>query len=381
MSEGGQQPLPITVVVPTRNASRYVERCMRAIRWNRPAELIVVDGNSGDDTVALAEPYADRIVQDGGRGVAAARQLGASLATEPLVAFIDSDVSLLDGSLERMADERERRGLGAIQAALHSVGSGDYWSEQLAAHHNGGRIRHWFGVSACLLDRDLIQMLQFDERFVSGEDVDMRMRLARVGVPLGVSEEVTALHYYPPGFEFAKDQWLADGEGLGRLLRRHGSSGLRAAILPFGSAVLGILRGLGVGIGSWPYYTGHAVGNWIGLLRGLTDRRIALHGPGRRALIGSAMLAAIVAPLVGLAVLAAGIYGVIALAASSYDGSAATAYLTLGLIGTYLLVQILGHRAPERVRLWMAEIAGLTNLLAILAMILLCVRLAGTVGL
>ena len=55
MSEArGAQP-SIAVIVPNRNDSRYLTRCLRSVLDQRapPDELIVVDDQSADDSVAL----------------------------------------------------------------------------------------------------------------------------------------------------------------------------------------------------------------------------------------------------------------------------------------------------------------------------------------
>src|SRR3972149_1801976 len=49
--------------------------------------------------VETARPYADVIVSDEGRGLPAARSIGARTATTPLVALVDADVILPAGSL------------------------------------------------------------------------------------------------------------------------------------------------------------------------------------------------------------------------------------------------------------------------------------------
>jgi glycosyltransferase involved in cell wall biosynthesis len=114
--------LPITVVVPARNASQWVEQCLTSVRANRPAELIVVDGRSTDDTVEIAQRFADAVLSDEGGGVAFARQMGAEAAKEPYVAFVDVDIELGENSLADLLSELTERRLEAIQAQLRSVG-------------------------------------------------------------------------------------------------------------------------------------------------------------------------------------------------------------------------------------------------------------------
>ena len=277
----------ISAVVPARNAEHWIESCVSAIRANHPAEIILVDGGSTDRTVELARPWVDKVIDDGGTGVAAARMMGVASATQPWVALVDADVVLPPNALRDLDQERRDRHLVALQAGLHSVGAGDYWSRSLADHHNQGQSKQWFGVCASLVSRDVLLANPLDGDLRSGEDIDLRIRLMTAGFPVGVSENMIGQHRFAHGFAFAGNQWLADGAGLGRMVRKHGRAALvNAMIIPFAAAALGLVRGMRQAMRPWPYFAGFAVGNYIGLWRGLTDRDVRAPGPVRRLLVG-----------------------------------------------------------------------------------------------
>ncbi len=71
------------------------------------------------------------------------------------------------------------------------------------------------------------------------------------------------------------------------MVRKHGRAALVSAmIIPFAAAALGLVRGARQAMRPWPYFAGFAVGNYIGLWRGLIDRRVPAPGPARRLLVG-----------------------------------------------------------------------------------------------
>lgn len=339
--------LPISVVVPTRNAANWVESCLVALRAADPAEIIVVDGSSTDGTTGIAGRLADRIVDDKGRGVAAARQLGVTMASQEWVMLVDADVVVEPDTLARLLAETQSRDLDGLQAGLRSVGEGDYWSEALAEHHNGGHVRNWFGVCATLVRRDLLLRHPLDEAFRSGEDVDLRLRLESAGEPIGVSEDVVVRHRFARGFDYARAQFIADGAGLGRLVRRHGPTAVPRALLPFGAALLGIL-GLVIGRGRLvPYWLALAVYNGLGIVEGLTDTHVtASPNPGQnRAEAGEVPARLVVFDLAaGLAVMsallgleAAGILpGLGRVVRTSAVPAALTAVVAIGLVAAEL---------------------------------------------
>lgn len=84
-------PPPLSVVVPTRNSARTLERCLQAVRRQTLAvELIVVDNHSTDDTAMIAAAYAD-LVEVAGPERSAQRNRGARLARGRYLLFLDSD--------------------------------------------------------------------------------------------------------------------------------------------------------------------------------------------------------------------------------------------------------------------------------------------------
>ena len=136
--------------------------------------------------VAIARECGATVISDEGRGLPAARMLGARSATGEVVALIDADVVLPPESLRGLLAEFESGGYDGLQFGLASEADGPgYWGAALAWHHNHSRVRSWFGVSATLMRRDVLLAVGFDDDFRSGEDVELRIRLEQAGYRLG----------------------------------------------------------------------------------------------------------------------------------------------------------------------------------------------------
>lgn len=371
--------LRISAVVPARNAEAWIESCVRSIRANGPAEVILVDGGSTDRTVERALPWVDRVIDDGGTGVAAARMMGAASASQPWIAFVDADVVLPPTALRELDQERCDRRLVALQAGLHSVGEGDYWSQSLADHHNRGRSRQWFGVCASLIARDVLLTHPLDADLRSGEDIDLRIRLARAGFPVGVSETMIGQHRFATGFSFAGKQWLADGAGLGRMVRKHGRSALVSAMIPFAAAGLGMARGIRETLRPWPYFAGFAMGNYIGLWRGLADRSVPARAPGRRLLVTGMVAWLLALPVVLAFAVAALAVLMISLGHAAYQGR--LLLVTLGIVAVAIPFEVVRGAGNSRFSAIARQVAPLTTVAMLLALIFSAVRLAKVVGL
>jgi glycosyltransferase involved in cell wall biosynthesis len=86
----------ISVIIPTYNEEKGVERTLRSIsnqtlpRSNY--EIIVVDGYSKDKTWEIASKYADKVILQKGKGVGGARNDGAEIANGRIIVHTDADV-------------------------------------------------------------------------------------------------------------------------------------------------------------------------------------------------------------------------------------------------------------------------------------------------
>src|SRR5262245_1010403 len=104
--------IKISIVLPVFNGGLAFGRSLAATQRAREhcrdlaeTELIVVDDGSTDDSAARAHTAGARVLAtSGGRGPAAARNLGARAATGDVIFFVDADVALHADALHCAAD-------------------------------------------------------------------------------------------------------------------------------------------------------------------------------------------------------------------------------------------------------------------------------------
>ncbi len=259
--------LKVSVVVPARNAAAWLGECLESIHSQHPHEIIVIDGCSTDDTAEIARSFGARVISDEGNGLPAARMLGARTAESDVIALIDADVVLPPGSLGRLLAEFEAGAYDGLQFGLASESDGPgYWGKALAWHHNHSRVRTWFGVCATLMRRDVLLSVGFDDNFRSGEDIELRIRLDEAGYRIGVSDSTLVRHRFDDTFDAAKDQWVQDGAGMARTIRKHPARAGWLLVLPF----LATIRGAGMSLARaprfLPYWAGFLVYNYRSML-------------------------------------------------------------------------------------------------------------------
>ncbi len=83
-----------SIVVPAHNEAAFLAATLTTLQEQDFAgayEVIVVDNASTDDTATLARSYGVRVVDEPERGVCAARQRGADVATGDYLVSVDAD--------------------------------------------------------------------------------------------------------------------------------------------------------------------------------------------------------------------------------------------------------------------------------------------------
>ena len=98
-----ERRIPVSVIVPCYCCSTTIERAIESVarQTARPAQVILIDDGSGDDTVAALRRLQKRhgadwikvIEQEENGGPSVARNAGWGMATQPYLAFLDADDS------------------------------------------------------------------------------------------------------------------------------------------------------------------------------------------------------------------------------------------------------------------------------------------------
>jgi glycosyltransferase involved in cell wall biosynthesis len=113
--------LDISVVIPALNEEKYIEICLKSLRdqkFNGNYEVIVADDSSEDDTVKVAEQYADRVVVHDRGSISNGRQKGAEAARYPAIAFTDADTFITPDWLARLSSSLEGNGVVGVHGQL-----------------------------------------------------------------------------------------------------------------------------------------------------------------------------------------------------------------------------------------------------------------------
>lgn len=177
-------PPIVTVVVPTRNSSRFLTECLQSIKAQSypNIEIVVVDNFSDDGTCVIASNLADAVYSAGPERSAQVN-FGVQRATGQYVFRVDADFRLDPGVVAECMSLME---LGANAVIVHNVP--DESIGLLARIRKFEVDMYKFSLdhtAARFLSRDLfLDVGGLREDVTAGEDYDFQNRLQRSGVSI-----------------------------------------------------------------------------------------------------------------------------------------------------------------------------------------------------
>jgi glycosyltransferase involved in cell wall biosynthesis len=209
-SGGGSPPaavIPVSVVIPAYNRPAMVTRAVAsalAQSPSRPAEVIVVDDCSTDDTGAAAKRAGARVVRhDVNRGEGAARNSGIAAARHDWVALLDSDDEWLPDLLATLWPVRHGYALvgGAslsCQEGRSDVGYGGHVGSRPVVLSSPRPLiypENFVASSGTMVRRQLVQAVGgYAEGMKGGADMDLWIRVLERGRGLIVPHPVVLYH-------------------------------------------------------------------------------------------------------------------------------------------------------------------------------------------
>lgn len=185
--EGPQQ---LSIIIPTLNESANIVRTLMAVQPLRSGghEVILVDGGSDDDTLALSEGLVDQVLS-GERGRARQMNLGARHAWGDTLLFLHADTLVPHDLIPRISHA----------LASHQWG---YFRVRLSGRHPLLRPVAWFmnlrsclsgigtGDQAIFVTKQLFLQCGGFAEIPLMEDIELCKRLKRIGRPACIRSQV-----------------------------------------------------------------------------------------------------------------------------------------------------------------------------------------------
>ncbi len=184
----------ISVIIPTYNRDALIGRAVMSVlkQTLEPAEIIIVDDGSTDNTEAVVSEFLKRshiriryLVQEN-KGPAAARNTGIANAEGTVLAFLDSDDHWTKDKLAIQYDAvRKNRGYQVFHTEERWLRRGVHLNQKKRHQPPHGHIFRnclelcCVGMSTVMVRKEIFDRYGlFDERFRCCEDYDYWLRLS-----------------------------------------------------------------------------------------------------------------------------------------------------------------------------------------------------------
>jgi rhamnosyltransferase len=243
--------LAASVIVPCKNESKNVGRCLEAVLGQASPgtfEVIVIDSGSTDGTVEIVRQFDVRLHQippdEFGHG--RTRNLGASLATGRHLVFLNADaIPVHTGWLQQLIVELEpgdvagvygrqvaRPGAYPMERFFLDYLYGERRSVQTKTNRSLDMSTILFSTVNCAVKRSIWERYPFSETIVMTEDQAWSRRVLEAGYTIIYSPEAAVSHshnyslqqafrrFFDSGWS-SEDSYLPDSHGAtATLLRR-----------------------------------------------------------------------------------------------------------------------------------------------------------------
>jgi glycosyltransferase involved in cell wall biosynthesis len=217
----------ISVVVTVRNEAPHLPRLLdNLVVQEGPFEVVVVESESRDRTLEIAEAYAHRFPgvvrvfsHPGSRGIG--RNVGVAAARGDLVAFIDGDC--FPDSQWLRALRSSAPSAAVLAGRTVTVGRPQYGDlERVELFQSGYDVTY---PSCNLFYRRTLfdQLGGFDPRFITAEDIDLNLRAVRAGAAIRYVPDAVVYHQVRTTFLRFLYQAFWNGYGRKQLTEKHGS--------------------------------------------------------------------------------------------------------------------------------------------------------------
>jgi GT2 family glycosyltransferase len=200
-------PAPkISVVMPVYNAEATLEECLAKLGQStfEDFEVVVVDDGSTDRSKEIMGRFPIRVIPSPGRvGPAAARNLGAQVATGEFLFFVDSDVMVRPDTLGVLAEGFEQTdvdGFCGVQAAemRHRDLASQYknlWMRWTYLRQSGD-VPLFYTTAAAIRRDTFLRVGGFDVGYATPnvEDTAFGQKLRRLGVRVRIHPQLEVEH-------------------------------------------------------------------------------------------------------------------------------------------------------------------------------------------
>lgn len=108
--------MKVSLIIPVYNEESYIKDCLVSVMTQKepPDEILIIDNNSTDKTVSIANQFPVKIIQEKKQGMIHARNRGFNEASGNIIARCDADTRLSTDWITRIKHNFRNRRIDAL---------------------------------------------------------------------------------------------------------------------------------------------------------------------------------------------------------------------------------------------------------------------------
>ncbi len=167
----------VSIIITTKNEESAIEALLVSIKKQtyKQIEIIIVDNNSTDKTLAIAKRFTSHIYTKGPER-SAQRNYGAKKSRGSIYLFLDADMVLSPRVVEKCVDTLDKKTMVGVVIPEQSVGEG-YWSQCKILERKFYLGIDWIESARCFRKEVFYKVGEYDETMSGPEDFDLPQKV------------------------------------------------------------------------------------------------------------------------------------------------------------------------------------------------------------
>ncbi|MCX7652522.1 MAG: glycosyltransferase [Bacteroidia bacterium] len=276
--------LPVSLIIPAKNEGDNIVGLIQSLRAQTtpPAEIIVVDAGSSDQTAALATQAGARVIQVNQAYPGQARNVGITYAKSDIIALWDASMKVKADTLEKLITPILQNEADLVQGHLDirpvTLPSAIYFLLLLPPYNHrlpDGKKMYAPPVACTAFHRKLWRAVGGFRSWRAREDSDFRNRIQGLNPRIHYAPE--AVSFWEPAESWASLLRKVRLYGRHNILSGEPAQWYSGLIRVYGSyAAISVIAGMfgGVALGLSTFTLAILAGGWLRSLR-----KIIQHGP------------------------------------------------------------------------------------------------------
>lgn len=241
MRQKSQSFPTVSIIVPVKNCADKIksllDSLMKVDYAKNKFEVVIVDGNSTDNTWEVVAPYPVRLLIEEGRGLNAARNTGLRHSKGEIIAFTDGDCVVPKNWLNKIIENFQDKGVGCVGGSASR-----YYDDFLSQYSDESimpvlrrfkkkeilsevkpPLQYPAGCNMAVRREVFDRVGVFDESIKYGFDEDELVeRICRAGYKMVLDPEVSIAHKHRSSILELLRQTFRYGRGIGIVLKNKG---------------------------------------------------------------------------------------------------------------------------------------------------------------